>query len=304
MQNSDLLISFGSRFSISATGFDTKSFAREAKIIAIDIDENEHKKGTVKIDTIINADIKKFLIQLENALSKASYLPKTNWIDKCTTWKNQWPTYRTEYEDDSKGINLYQFMNVLNRNLKSDSVVVSDAGSAFYVASQAVMIKDEQRYITSGAQAEMGFTIPASIGVSVANRNVDIVGITGDGSFQMNIQELQTIVHHNFPIKLFIWNNNGYLSIRATQIRFFEGRLLGTDSGNGVSFPEIEKIAYAYNIKFYKITSSGDLYEKLPFVLNEKGPVICEIICQPEQLVAPLVTSVNNENGKLISKPL
>lgn len=304
MQNSDLLISFGSRFSISSTGFDTDTFAREAKIIAIDIDENEHKKNTVKIDTIINADIKEFLIQLESAFKSKPLSLKSSWKGICEKWKKMWPIFVPDYIDDTNGINLYYFMDVLNKNLSKDSVVVSDAGSAIYVTSQALMIKGDQRYITSGAQAEMGFTLPASIGVCVATKNKNVIGITGDGSFQMNIQELQTIVHNKFPIKLFVWNNNGYLSIRTTQKRFFEGRLIGTDSSNGVSFPDIKKIAKAYGIKFYKISKSEDLISIIPKILSEEGASICEVICQPEQIIAPVVTSVKDENGKMISKPL
>lgn len=304
MQNSDLLISFGSRFSISSTGFDSESFAREAKIIAIDIDENEHKKNTVKIDTIINADIKMFLLQLDSVLANKSDLANNSWAVTCEKWKKMWPIFIPEYTDDTDGINLYYFMDILNKNLKKDSVVVSDAGSAIFVTSQALMIKESQRYITSGAQADMGFTIPASIGVCVARNGKDVVGITGDGSFQMNIQELQTIVHHKIPIKLFIWNNNGYLSIRETQKRFFEGRLIGTDSSNGVSFPSIEKIAYAYGIKFCKISNSEELITKIPEVMSEKEAIICEIMCQQNQIIAPIVISIKNEEGKMISKPL
>jgi len=305
MQNSDLLISFGSRLSISSTGFETKMFAREAKIIAIDIDPNEHKKQTVKVDYVINADIKKFLIQIDSIIKNKEALLKPDWAKTCEKWKNIWPTILPEYKDDKTGINLYYFMDILNENLKNDSVVVSDAGSAYYVTSQALMIKENQRYITSGAQAEMGFTLPATIGVSAARKNNgNVIGITGDGSFQMNIQELQTIVHNKLPIKLFIWNNNGYLSIRFTQIRYFEGRLIGTDSSSGISFPKIEKIAKAYGIKYYKIASSKELNDFIPKILEQNKPIICEVMCQPDQILAPIVTSVKDDEGRMISKPL
>lgn len=304
MQNSDLLISFGSRFSVASTGFDNKAFAREAKIVAIDIDQNEHKKNTVKIDYVINADIKNFLNQLELKLKDKELPVQNGWADTCEKWKIKWPIFIPEYKNDKEGINLYYFMDVLNKNLKDNSVVVSDAGSAYYVTSQALTIEGDQRYITSGAQAEMGYTIPASIGVCIARKNDEVIGITGDGSFQMNIQELQTIVHNKFPIKLFVWSNNGYLSIRATQNKFFEGRLVGTDSSSGVSFPEVEKIAYAYGIKFYKITNSNELERIIPQALVEDEPIICEVMCQPNQILAPIVTSIKNGDGKLISKPL
>jgi acetolactate synthase-1/2/3 large subunit len=298
MQNSDLLISFGSRFSVGSVGYDPKLFAREAKIVAVDIDDNEHKKNTVKIDYVINVDIKEFLLQFDYDIPINS-----QWGETCHNWKTKWPTILPEHKDDKNGINLYHFMGILNRNLKNDSVVVSDAGSAYYVTSQSLMIKENQRYITSGAQAEMGFTIPASIGICVARNNMEVIGITGDGSFQMNIQELQTIVHHKYPIKLFIWNNNGYLSIRTTQKRFFNGRL-GTDNSSGLSFPSIEKIADAYGIKFYRITTAEELESKMCKILLEKEAVICEVMCQPDQVIAPVVSSIKDKEGKMISKPL
>lgn len=304
MQNADLLISFGSRFSVAASGFDNKTFAREAKIIAIDIDPDEHKKNTVKIDYVINADIKMFLTQLQLKLNR-NIINKLNvWGETCEKWKTNWPIFLPEYRNDKEGINLYYFMEILNKNLKSNSVVVSDAGSAYYVASQALYINGNQRYITSGAQADMGYTIPASIGVCVARENDEVIGITGDGSFQMNIQELQTIVYNKYPIKLFVWNNNGYLSIRVTQSRYFEGREVGTDSSNGVSFPDVEKIAYAYGIKFYRINNASELETKIPQLLMENEPILCEVMCQPNQVLAPIVTSIKTDDHKLISKPL
>lgn len=304
MQNSDLLISMGSRLSTGTTSFDYDSFAREAKIIAIDIDPNEHKKKAVKLEFVINADIKKFLLKLMELLQNKELPNLDRWGNTCENWKKKWPIFKPEYQDDKEGINLYYFLEVLNEKLKNDSVVVSDAGSAYYVTSQALFIRDKQRYITSGAQAEMGFTLPASIGVCVARNNKEVIGITGDGSFQLNIQELQTIVHHKFPIKVFIWNNNGYLSIRVTQNRYFEGRILGTDPSSGLSFPDLKKIASAYGIKFYRISKSPELNKAIEKILRHDEPVLCELMCQSNQVLSPVVTSAANPEGRLVSKPL
>lgn len=150
----------------------------------------------------------------------------------------------------------------------------------------------------------MGFTIPAAIGVCIAKNSADVIAITGDGSFQLNIQELQTIVHLNLPIKIFVWNNNGYLSIRASQRKFFEGRFIGTDSTNGVSFPELEKIAGAYGIQFFKVSDSRALNSTLELVLGFKGPVICEVIVPSDQEVVPAVSSLKKPDGTIVSKPL
>ena len=149
----------------------------------------------------------------------------------------------------------------------------------------------------------MGFTLPAAIGTCFAKKG-EVVGITGDGSFQMNIQELQTMKHYNLPLKLFVWNNNGYLSIRATQRKFFDGRVVGTDKDSGISFPEVEKIANAYGIQYFIAREVSELDNVLNDVMNYKGPVICEIICPENQEIIPTTASMRKENGTMVSKPL
>jgi acetolactate synthase-1/2/3 large subunit len=300
LQNSDLVISLGSRLSVSSTGHEYNLFAREAKRVVVDIDPVEHKKNTVKIDLFINSDIGNFL----KSLGKVNPRDTSEWVKKCRKWKKIWPVCLPQYEEDKAGINLYYFINQLSGRLKNDSVVVSDAGSAFYVTSQGIMLKGKQRYITSGGQAEMGYTVPAAIGACFASGKNEIIGITGDGSFQMNIQELQTMVHYNLPIKIFVWNNDGYLSIRATQSKFFKGRLIGTDKTCGISFPQVKKIAGAYGIKYYYSRHSKKLNDVIRKVLKEKGPVICEVVCQKDQEIIPTVSSVRREDGAMVSKPL
>ena len=209
-----------------------------------------------------------------------------------------------EYYNEKEGINKYVIIKTLEKFLKKDSVVVSDAGSAYYVTSQSFNFYKLQRYITSGAQADMGFTIPAAIGVSAAKKDGEVIGITGDGSFQMNIQELQTIFHHQLPIKIVILNNNGYLSIRSTQKKFFSGREIGTDKKSGISFPNTKKIAKAYGIDFVIISNIKDLIKAVPKMIKSKKPFIMEIICPQDQEIVPTASSKKMPNGKMISKPL
>jgi len=154
------------------------------------------------------------------------------------------------------------------------------------------------------AQGEMGFAIPASIGAHLADPDVNMLAITGEGSFQFNIQELQTIVHNKMPIKIFILNNGGYLSIRNTQIKYFDNRFSGVDPESGISFPECEKIAAAYGIKFYKITNMRELENLLPKIINSSGQCMCEIICPPEEKIFPTAASRQEEDGSLTSQPL
>ena len=300
LQNADLVLSIGCRLCVSVIGFEYELFAREAELLVVDIDEEEHKKDTVKIGDFLQSDAKVFFQAMASTTKKVDQ----RWVDKCLKWRDQWPVCLPEYQNETDGINMYYFMDRLSDHLRKYDVVVSDAGSAIYVVSQALKINAEQRYINSGGQADMGFTIPAAIGVCIAKNSADVIAITGDGSFLMNIQELQTIVHLNLPIKIFVWNNNGYLSNRASQRKFFEGRFIGTDSTNGVSFPELEKIAGAYGIQFFKVSDSRALNSTLELVLGFKGPVICEVIVPSDQEVIPAVSSLKKSDGTIVSKPL
>lgn len=299
MQNADLIISIGSKLHVTSIGYEYDLFAREAKRVVIDIDPVEHQKKTIKIDLFINADAKEFLKS-----SKPKNVPNTKkWLLQCQSWKKKYPVCLPEYRKYKGEISMFHFIDTLSRVMPDDAVVLSDAGSAFYVSTMAVNLKGNQRYITSGGQAEMGYTLPASIGAAVAKKG-EALGVTGDGSFQMNIQELQTIVHNQLPVKIFILNNNGYLSIRATQNKFFGGRLMGTDSTSGLSIPDTKKIASAYGIKYFKLKNSATLEKDVQEVLKYKGPVLCEVICPPNEPVVPTAASVRKDDGRMVSRPL
>jgi acetolactate synthase-1/2/3 large subunit len=300
VQNPDLLIAIGSRLSVSSTGHEYDKFARAARIVVVDIDPIEHRKGTVRIDLFINADAKKFLRKAQGLTGRDT----SAWVARCQEWKRRYPVCLPQYATDERGINLYYFVDRLSRKMKRDAVLVSDAGSAFFACSQAVQLGEGQRYIPSAAQADMGYTLPACVGVSIARDRGEVLGITGDGSFQMNIQELQTVVHHKLPIKLFVWNNDGYLSIRATQAKFCEGRFIGTDSTSGVSFPDTEKIAKAYGIRYFRAATSTGLDNVLEQVLDYPGAAICEVMCIRDQEIIPTVASVKKADGTMVSKPL
>jgi acetolactate synthase-1/2/3 large subunit len=300
VQNADLVISLGCRMSVSTTGHEYHTFAREAKIVVVDIDPEEHKKKTIRIDLFINADVKKFLERL-NGLEK---IPPSSWASRCLEWKRKYPVCLPEYAQAREGINLYYFVDRLCSRLKADAVVVADAGSVYYVMGQAFRVGERQRFITSGAQAEMGFTLPACIGACFAHGREEVIGITGDGSLQMNIQELQTIVHHDLPIKLFVWNNDGYLSIRASQRKFFDGRLIGSDRTSGVSFPDLKKIADAYGIEYFRAAESSTLDRMLDEVLSSPKAAICEVMCLSDQEIQPSVSAYVKPDGSMVSKPL
>ncbi|MCR5374968.1 MAG: thiamine pyrophosphate-binding protein [Lachnospiraceae bacterium] len=300
VQNADLVLVLGSRLSVSSTGQQYEFFARNAKVIVVDIDKYEHTKNTVHIEQVINADVSDVLRKLE--------LPDNTdykeWAAKCKHWKDKWPVCQKEYYDDPTGINMYVFVEELSKALKDDSVLIGDAGSAVYVPPQGIKTTSKrQRYITSGAQAEMGFSLPAAVGVCVARGNKEVLAITGDGSLQMNIQELQTLKHYKLPVKLFVWNNDGYLSIRATQRKFFNGRYIGTDETSGVSFPDLSKLVPAYDLRYVKISNVKELPEKLKEVMSTDEPVICEVMTIRDQAVIPTISSKKAEDGRLVSMP-
>ena len=296
MQNCDLLLVLGSRLPVPATGYNYKTFARDAKVIVVDIDKDEHSKNTVQIDKFIHSDLKDFFY------TKRISTNVPEWQKQCIKWRDEWPIIPAKKSDDS-GIDLYDFTGKLNKYKPDSSVVISDAGSAYYVCSQATGIKGNNRYITSSAQAEMGFTVPACIGAAFAGSPC-VIGVTGDGSVQMNIQELQTIRHHNLPVKLFVWNNSGYLSIRTTQKKFFEGREIGTDEDSGVSFPSLAKIAHAYDIDYVKISDYDSLTPALATIFGDNEPMIIEVMCQKWQEVVPTLQGRKNPDGTISAPPL
>jgi len=295
LQNADLILSLGCSLSIPVTGYNYDHFGREARLVVVDIDPEEHKKDTVRIDDFVESDVKAFL---KNSFVEGSL----SWLDKCRDWKTSW-TYTTKNKP-SDPVDLYYFTKVLSSLLPEKASVIGDAGSAFYVPCQSMSLKPPQRLIVPGAQAEMGFTIPAAIGVSVGSPESLVVGITGDGSFQFNLQELQTIKHHNLPIKLFVWNNNGYLSIRKTQDRFFNGDYIGTSPESGVSLPPVEGIATAYSIAYTCIDKTEDCQSIIENVLSYEGPIICEVMCDDAQEVLPTISSMKKEDGTIIGRPL
>lgn len=302
VQNADYILVLGSRLSVSTTGHEYDLFGREAKKVVIDIDEDEHNKETIRIDKFIHADLKDFFAEFIFTYKELSEERKT-WIKKCLDWKNKWSIFLKQYDNDSSGINLYKFMERLSATLDEKAVIISDAGSCVFVVPQAMMFKKGHRYITSGAQAEMGYSLPAAIGAAQhCSKGEQIIAITGDGSLQMNIQELQTLVHYQFPVKLFVWNNDGYLSIRTTQRKFFANSL-GTDNTNGVSFPNLEKIADAYGLKYVAIKKICEMDEKLQQIYNYCEPVLCEVFCMRDQEIIPNVSALRKEDGTMVSKP-
>ncbi|MFA6489910.1 MAG: thiamine pyrophosphate-binding protein [Candidatus Micrarchaeia archaeon] len=303
-QTCDLLVVVGCRLSMSLTGYGYAEFAANAKRVMVDVDSYEMNKPSVaSFDLKINSDASVFLRRLADETGKAGWQPREKWLEKCTGWKQRYPVVLPEYSRDDNGINSYYFTERLSMQLSQDDTIVVDTSSPFHVVSQAIKIKDGQRYITTGGLSTMGYALPAAIGTACAKTKGRTVVVVGDGSFQMNIQELQTIVHYRVPAKIFLWNNSGYLLIRHTQNNFQGGRLAGESPKTGMSCPDTEKIAAAYGIKFLRASKVSELDGAIKQALETEGPVICEVKTPELQLVIPRVSSEKGADGKMISHP-
>jgi acetolactate synthase-1/2/3 large subunit len=301
IQNSDLIISIGCRLASALVGHDSKSFGKHAKKVVVDIDEEELKKPGIKIDLKINNDAKRALTEILKASDKIK-TPKFNaWIDQCNYWKKTYPVALDSYKNE-KPVNSYYFTDKLSDYATKDDVIIVDTGTCFHVACQVWKIKKDQRFLTTGGLSSMGYWV-ASIGGCIANNRRRTIVITGDGSLQMNIQELATIKHNNLPIKIIIFNNNGYLLIRHTQKNFMDGRLLGEGPDTGVWCPDSLAIAYAYGIKGVRINQVSEVEPKIKEVMESAGPVICDVMTPEWQLIIPRISSEKMPDGSLVAKP-
>lgn len=301
IQNSDLIIVVGCRLASALVGHDPKNFGKYAKKVVVDIDNEELDKPGVNIDLKINNDAKRFFFEMLRQVQTLSVPDFSGWIKQCNHWKKTYPVVLPEYKNE-KPVNSYYFTDKLSDLAKKEDMVIVDTGSCFHVACQTWKIKKGQRFLTTGGLSSMGWWV-AGIGACLANNGGRTIVITGDGSLQMNIQEFATIKHNNLPIKVFIFNNNGYLLIRYTQKNFMEGRLFGEGPETGVWCPDSLKIAEAYGIKGVRINSVEGVEPKIKEVLETEGPVICDVMTPEWQLIIPRISSEKKPDGTLVSKP-
>ena len=318
VQNSDLLLSVGSRLSIRQVGYNYKTWARAAYTIVEDVDGEELKKPTLHVDIPVWADAKDFLEALyEELLSRKNKGLLRNaeslklleeWKNSCEAWKKKYPVVLPRHYAPAKEANVYAFIKELSSRLKENQITVVGNGSACVVGSHGYVIKKGQRFIINSAVASMGYDLPAAVGAWVAagknSSESDIICVTGDGSIQMNLQELQTIIHHQMNMKIFVINNGGYHSIRQTQKNFFGEPLVGIGSDSGdLSFPSMEKLATAYGFPYVAIYSNEELV-LIDEALSIKGPAICEVFVSKEQLFEPKSATKRLSDGTLVSAPL
>ena len=303
IQNSDLLLSIGTRMNIRAIGYNFKAYARKAFKIIVDIDKKELNKKTIKPDLSINYDAKGFINEMIRQLKKDPInLVIEKWIKKCLEWRKKFPNVFPHYWKEKK-VNSYCFLSSLSKNIKSNDVLAFSDGTACVCTYQALEFPQGARIVVNSGCASMGYGLPAAVGACFANNRKSTICLEGDGSIQLNIQELQTIVHHNLPIKIFVFINDAYLSIQITQANLFKGRFVASNSQSGVTCPDFSKIAKAYGIKSVRINNHEELF-KIKEILSYQGPVLCEIMVSSEHTFIPKGATKKLPNGSFVSAPL
>jgi acetolactate synthase-1/2/3 large subunit len=303
-QNCDLLISIGARLDFEQTAFQPRHFAFKAKRVVVDADHSELAKLDMDIDVSIACDAGEFIRCLTAKIQPLNYEP---WLTRCLEWKKKYPVSLPEYKycDDITKVNSYLFMDDLS-DVASDTDVLTpgSSGQSVEVFMQGWKVKQGQKVVFAPALGPMGFDIPMALGACIASGGKRTICITGDGGFQLNLPTLETIRNLNLPIKLFVFNNGGYGSIMSMQRNYFDGRYVGSNPESGLTFPELYKIAEAYNIQYYKIMAGLLSKPTIKKVMEYNNPVICEVMVDEKTIQQPRVSSTVNTNGELISMPM
>ncbi len=304
VQNSDVLLVLGSRLNIRQTGYTWKSFARAAYKIWVDIDEAEFSKPTVNPDMGIKADLGQFLLEMHRQLTAVNWDQQSHaaWLDWCKERQVRYPAFSPSQKKYTTGINPYHFIDELFSQLNDDDVIVCGNGAATVVTFQTAKLKYGQRLIANSGSASMGYDLPAAIGAAIARNGKRVICLAGDGSLQLNLQELQTLVYYRLPVKIFVLNNGGYLSIRTSQMSFF-GATVGESPSSGVSFPDIIKVAKAYKIPALRINTKN-FSPVVQKAIQTPGPALCDVIMNPKQGFEPRQSSRQMSDGRIVSAPL
>ncbi len=317
IQNADFVLVLGCRLNIRQISYNFENFASRAFTVVVDIDAAELQKPTIHPDLPLHADAGEVLdCLLSQPASEGKF---QSWLDWCLERRARYPVVLPEYSRDDEGVNPYAFMDELWKYLSEDEIVVSGDGTACVTSFQAAQIKSGQRLYTNSGCASMGYDLPAAIGAWFAQREYSgggtlpdndqkprerIVCLAGDGSIMMNLQELQTIITHHIPVKIFVLNNRGYHSIRQTQHNYFADNIVGCGEESGLSFPSFEKLAAAFGYDYAAIRRLNDCNSAIPQTLESASASICEVFLDLNQQFAPKLASRKLEDGRMVSSPL
>ena len=303
MQNSDFLLVLGTRMGLRIIGYAYEKTARAAFKVMVDADAGELQKPTFKPDIPVHADAGDFLKKLLPAVPQ-DWRSSQDWLDYCRRLKNQYPVVTDEHRSRTDYVSTYAFAELIGKKCAGNAVVVTGNGVAYTSTFQAIPIQKNMRVFANQGCASMGYGLPAAIGAAFAGEGKEVICLTGDGSLQMNIQELQTIKNYDLLLKLFVYNNGGYLSIKLTQKAFFNGNFVGSEAGSGIVLPDLEKLAAAYGLPFRRFRNNAEAEKYLPGVLSHSGPVIVEVMTDPFEVLSPKAASKQLSDGRIVSAPL
>ena len=304
VQNSDFLLVLGCRLNIRQISYGWENFARAAYKVIVDIDELELKKPTVNPDLSVHADVADVIHTLINIGHDQPTNAQEKWLNWCKERQQKYPVVLPEYWLNQEPVNPYCFADALFKELSEDEIIVTGDATACIVTFQVANLKKGQRLYSNSGCASMGYDLPAAIGACIGNEKKRIICLAGDGSIQMNLQELQTIVGYQLPIKLFVINNQGYHSIRQTQNNYFADNIIGCDPESGVTFPSFEKLAFAYGIPYRLCNQHSQLTEVIKDTISSEGPQMCEIMLDIIQPFAPKLSSRQLPDGRMVSASL
>lgn len=307
VQNADLVLAIGTRISIRQVGYNWGTWARVAKVVMVDIDQAELLKPTVHVDLRIWADAKDFLQKLNILAGDETVFAGEAWREQCRSWKKNYPvTHERHWEENGSTANVYAFIHQLSSVLPQESLTAVSNGACCVAGHQNWVIKEGTRFIINNGIASMGYGLPAAIGLCIAGGRKDTICLEGDGSIMMNLQELQTVVTNNLPIKLFLINNQGYHSIRQTQDNLFHEHSkvgIGPESKD-LSFPNYSRIASAFGFPYLEAHSNAEMKSVVERALKQEGFVFCEIFTDTEQGWEPKNSAKKMPDGTLFSAPL
>ncbi len=311
LQSADLIISIGSRLDTSVTAFNEPHFGMSAKKVIIDIDSKELQRMKIaQVEVALACDAKEYINKLYDAIEhdKEVFLNQeswTQWIEEGKALRAKYPSVTEEHRKKEGFVSAYYFTEMLCKYTTTEDVIVPESsGAAGEITYQAFIPKRGQKMKNAAGLGSMGFGLPYAIGACLANGRRRTILINGDGAFQMNIQELETLVRLKLPVKIFIWNNSGYASIRNMQNNNFAGHHVASGENSGLSMPDICKVATAYGIKTVRIIDNSELKQKMEEILADNELLLCDVRISPEETVSPRTRTFVKEDGTLESAKL
>ena len=299
IQNCDFYLSVGTRLPFMVTGYNKCDFAKNAYKIMVDIDKNELNKHLDFIDLAIESDAYEFINKLD-ALVPLDFACSKKWLDKCKIINKKYPLTQDYFVKQDDWVYSYYFIDKLSEFADKNYNIVTDMGLSFVGTHMGFNIKEGQNVFTNSGHAPMGWGLPSAIGSFFSQPNKKIICLTGEGGLMMNLQELATVMHNKIPMKIFIYNNGGYQTIKDTQILGFQGRLMGCDENSGISFPKFDKIANSFGIEYIKIRNNFDVETNLKDILNSEVSCLVELMIDPDQQHIPKAINRRDNTGKTI----